>query len=126
MENIEICGNLLRRCGYGWGQQRHNVDTPAHIKGWSYKNKARNFIIHNNVFDRSRYRLLHLVARDKNSCPEMRSNVYIQKRGALLGQYGPNAIQEPPVLIFDDNAPQIISNIFGDKEHCVHLIDPNE
>lgn len=126
MENLEICGNILRRCGYGWGQQRHNVDTPAHIKGWSYKNKARNFIIHNNVFDRSRYRLLHLVARDKCSCPEMRSNVYIQKRGALLGQYGPNAIQEPPVLIFDHNAPQIISNIFGDKEHCVHLIDPNE
>ena len=61
IENCEICNNLLRRSGYGWGQQRHNVDTPAHIKGWSYDNTAQSFSIHHNIFDRAAYRMIHTV-----------------------------------------------------------------
>ena len=33
-----MSGNIIRLSGYGWGQQRHNVDTPGLLKGWSYKN----------------------------------------------------------------------------------------
>ena len=69
--DCEISHNVLRFSGYGWGQQRHNTHTPAHIKGWSFENTAREFSIHDNVFDRAAYRMLHLVAREVESLPDM-------------------------------------------------------
>lgn len=115
MDGIEISGNILRYAGYGWGQQRHNVHTPAHIKGWSYINKASNFNICRNIFDRSAYRLLHLVAEKPESCPKMQGNTYIQHSGGMLGQYGANEENEPDILPFDEQAEHTIYYTFGDK-----------
>ncbi|MBQ9069904.1 MAG: hypothetical protein IJY23_00975 [Clostridia bacterium] len=122
MDNIEMCGNILRFAGSGWGQQRHNKHTPAHIKGWSFTNVARNYRIHDNVFDRSAYRLLHLVASKEEHCPEMYSNTYIQHDGGQLGQYGGNENGEPKIEIFDDNAEVKIENVFGEKNAKVYII----
>jgi hypothetical protein len=122
MNGIEICGNIMRFSGYGWGQQRHNIDTPAHIKGWSYENTASNFIIHDNIFDRSAYRMLHLVALKPDSCPNMYRNTYIQTLGATLGQYGANEVSEPEILSFDDTADKKIKEIFGDREAVIWYI----
>lgn len=106
--------NILRLSGYGWGQQRHNTDTPAHIKGWSYENTASDFIIRRNIFDRAAYRMLHLVAKEQSSCPVMEGNTYLQTKGLPLGQYGANKAAEPPVHVFDDQAEEIIRTVFGD------------
>ena len=122
MENIEICGNIIRESGYGWGQQRHNTHTPALIKGWSYENKARGYSVHHNTFDRSAYRMLHLVAKEQESCPEMHDNVYIQHLGGKIGQYGGNAVAEPENLAFDEQAEEKINNVFGDKSATVYVI----
>lgn len=121
MKNIEMCGNILRRSGYGWGQQRHNYHTPAHIKGWSFTNKASEYRVHHNVFDRAAYRMLHLVAKEQESCPEMWGNTYIQHADKTLGQYGGNAEAEPPVLSFE-NAEEKIATVFGDKDAKVYTI----
>ncbi len=121
MKNVEMYGNFLRLCGYGWGQQRHNKDTPAHIKGWSYENRATNFRIYKNIFDRSAYRLLHLVAKTKESCPDMTENTYIQECGKLLGQYGENKISEPEILSFDESAKTIIKEVFDDRLAKVYI-----
>lgn len=123
MENIEIVDNILCASGYGWGQQRHNKHTPAHIKGWSYINTARDYTICGNIFDRSAYRMLHLVAEDKNSCPKMYNNTYIQHRGGMLGQYGENKKIEPEIFLMDDNADDTVNTIFGDKEAKVYVIE---
>ncbi len=104
MEEIEMARNILRLSGFGWGQQRHNTDTPAHIKGWSYVNTARDYRIHHNVFDRAQYRMLHLVAHQKSSLPRMDHNTYIQLAGGMLGQYGANEVSEPPMLPFEKSA----------------------
>ena len=114
MSDIEICGNMLRFSGYGWGNQRHNKDTPAHIKGWSYENTAENYRIHDNLFDRAGKRMLHLVAKKPESLPRMTRNVYVQTLGQTLGQYGANEEAEPPVLPFDDHAEEEIVERFGD------------
>ena len=53
MKNLVIKDNIIRLSGYGWGQQRHNTDTPALVKGWSYTNTASEYTIHDNIFDRS-------------------------------------------------------------------------
>ena len=121
--NCEIANNILRYSGYGWGQQRHNTHTPAHIKGWSYENTAENYTIHNNIFDRAAYRMLHLVAKEKESLPQMWENTYIQKLGHTLGQYGANNIAEPPVLSFAETAEEYITTIFSDKNAKVYYID---
>lgn len=122
MDGVVMENNFIRRGGCGWGQQRHNTNTPALIKGWSFTNPARNYAVRNNIFDRCAYRLLHLVARDASSCPIMSGNTYIQYKGGMLGQYGGNADAEPPIHNADSNAVQTIEQIFGDKTATVILI----
>ena len=123
MDGIEICGNILRYAGYGWGQQRHNYHTPAHIKGWSYENTASNYSVHGNVFDRSAYRMLHLVAKKQESCPRMYGNTYIQTLGGKIGQYGANEVKEPENLIFDENAEEKIKKDFCEEDPTVYYIE---
>ena len=123
MKNVEISDNFIRLSGYGWGQQRHNTDTPALIKGWSYVNTAENFVIKNNVFDRSAYRMLHLVALKDEFCPIMQNNTYIQDIGGMIGQYGGNQVAEPEILKFDGSEDQSIKNIFGDKNAEIYCIN---
>ncbi len=122
MDDVVINGNFIRLSGYGWGQQRHNKHTPAHIKGWSCKNTARRFAVGNNVFDRSAYRMLHLVAERDEYCPTLEHNTYIQSEGGMLGQYGGNGIAEPETLMFGESAERFIKDIFGDKSPTVILI----
>ena len=122
MDGVVMRGNILRRSGYGWGQQRHNVDTPALIKGWSYINRACNYVIENNIFDRSAYRMLHLVALDEQSLPIMSGNTYVQYRGGAIGQYGANKIEEPEILIFDDNIEDTVANVFGDTDAKIYIV----
>ena len=121
MSDIEICGNILRFSGYGWGQQRHNVDTPAHIKGWSYVNTARNFSIHHNVFDWAAYRMLHLVARERESLPQLYGNTYIQKDGGMLGQYGENLVQEPEIVMYNQNVQEVILEQWDDVDAKIQI-----
>lgn len=123
MDDILMCGNILRLSGYGWGQQRHNTDTPAHIKGWSYVNAASNYRICHNIFDRSAYRMLHLVAQKQESCPLMQSNTYVQHRGGWLGQYGANEEAEPPILLFDDGAEDAIRQVMGETDAKVFILE---
>ena len=122
MDDIEMSGNILRFSGYGWGQQRHNKHTPAHIKGWSYENTASNYSINDNIFDRSAFRMLHLVAKEDESCPTMNGNTYVQTTGNWLGQYGANKNTEPEIIVFDNDADKQISDIFGDKKAKIYYI----
>ena len=122
MDQIEMCGNIIWNSGYGWGQQRHNKETPAHIKGWSYINKASNYSVHDNIFGPAAYRMLHLVALEESSCPQMYNNTYIQNLGGMLGQYGANSVSEPPILPFDENVEETIKTVFGDENATVYTI----
>ncbi len=123
MKNVEMCGNIIRHSGYGWGQQRHNTHTPAHIKGWSYVNTASDFSIHHNIFGEANYRMLHLVAQKEESCPVMYENTYLQNEDKPLGQYGGNELAEPPILPFDRRADKTIETIFKDQNAKVYLIE---
>lgn len=126
MEDVVMSDNYIRLSGYGWGQQRHNSHTPALIKGWSYVNTARNYSIHHNIFDRCAYRMLHLVALKDSYCPEMHDNTYIQHQDGMLGQYGGNETQEPAILLYDAQAEEKITTIFGDKNAKVYTLTSNE
>jgi hypothetical protein len=119
MTDILIEDNILRYCGYGWGQQRHNKQTPAHIKSWNYENKAKNFVVKNNIFEKSAYRMLHFVAKEEKSCPTLCGNTYIQNIGGKLGEYGGNSVTNPENLDFDENVKTKINSLLKDKTAIV-------
>lgn len=123
MDNVDISGNYIRMSGYGWGQQRHNKETPALIKGWNYKNTAHNYSIHNNIFVHCKYRMLHIVALKSESLPEMYDNTYIQKLGGIMGQFGANEEKEPPLVMFDKNIQKNINEVFKDKIAKIYYTD---
>lgn len=123
MNNFKIHDNIMRYSGYGWGQQRHNKHTPAHVKGWSYQNVAYNYEIYNNIFDRSAFRLLHLVAKKDEYCPKMHDNTYIQYAGGMIGQYGGNEVFEPQIEFFDEDIEGKITKIFKDRNAKIYEID---
>lgn len=122
IDGCEISDNILRYSGYGWGQQRHNIHTPAHIKGWSYTNTAKNFSIYNNIFDRAAYRMIHTVALEESSCPEMYENTYLQNLSSPLGQYGANRESEPHNVVFDENAEKSVAEYLKDRDARVYII----
>lgn len=122
IDDCEMRENFLRFSGYGWGQQRHNKHTPAHIKGWSFENTASNYTVADNIFDRAAYRMVHLVAKKQTSCPVMHGNTYVQTLGATLGQYGGNETAEPEILPFDEAADRRIAEAFGETDAKVYFV----
>lgn len=123
MEDMIMSGNIIRLSGYGWGQQRPDKDTPAHIKSWNHTNTARDYKISDNIFDRCAYRMLHLVGEKAEFCPEMSGNTYIQNLGGTLGQYGAKEVHEPENLVFDEDAETKIATVFGDKTAKVYYVE---
>lgn len=81
MYNILMCDNVLRRAGEGWGKQRPDKTTPAQIKSWGHYNPATNFIIRDNIIDRSTQHLLNIDAGEHEWLPTLQGNTYIQYRG---------------------------------------------
>lgn len=83
------------------GEQRPDTGTAAHIKGWDHYNPAQNFVIKNNVFDRSRHMMIHCGVGKKEWLPSFSDNVWIQTVGGTgtLGRYGINPTSNLP---FDD------------------------
>ena len=123
MDGVEIDHNVLRFSGYGWGQQRHNIWTPAHIKGWTFENPARHYSIHHNVFDRAKYRLLHLCCLSPESYPAVDGNVYIQHLGRPLGQFGACRDGAPQVVAFMETADEDIQAMAQDHHARAYYTD---
>ena len=105
MKNILFTDNICRFAGYGWGEQRPNK-IAMHIQGWQHWNPAENFIIRNNIFDRSRNKLISIGAKAEASLPLMQNNVYIQYRDGEFGAYGVNQNQHK--LMFTPNIRELL------------------
>jgi len=121
-EQVEMDHNMLRFSGYGWGQQRHNAWTPAHIKSWNFENPARDYQIHDNLFDRSKFRLLHLCCTTMADYPVVDHNAYVQTFGRTLGQFGADGVSDPPILSFFETSDKEILEVVGDKHPTVYFI----
>lgn len=114
MRNILVTDNIMRFAGYGFGNQRPDKETPAHIKSWDTENTSENYVIKNNIFDRSRYMVVHVAAVNKEHLPVMSGNVYVQNKDGQLGRYGvvPTSIsyfsEAPDFYEFDSEAQVIL------------------
>lgn len=120
MENILISNNLMRRSGYGWGSQRPDKQTPAHIKSWSHHtNRASNFLVANNVFDRGTHDLLNVAAASEQSLPSFDSNTYIQHRGASAGAWGSRGES----YLFDESVGQVLERLFSERNGRILFVE---
>lgn len=120
MENILVANNLMRRAGYGWGKQRPDKETPAHIKSWSHHiNHATNFRIENNVFDRSTHDLLNIAAAQKEWLPSLSANTYIQHRDMMAGAWGSDGVR----YVFDDGVAESLKEVFGETKGEILFVE---
>lgn len=114
-KNVFFENNICRKNGYGFGNQRPDRGTPACVKSWgAHCNKSENFVIRNNIFDRSDYCLLELFASagDEYS-PTLDSNTYCQYlnkgwirkvRGKAGSVFNGNTIKDPTANYAEANA----------------------
>ena len=112
MENVLYEGNILRLSGFGWGSQR-GASWAAHLKSWwMHYNQAYNFVIRNNIFDRSKANLINVVAGKAEWLPHMEGNTYVhylEAAGARIGQpWG-----DYP---FNKDFPAAIEKVLGEKD----------
>lgn len=112
MLNVLFENNILRRAGMGWGNQRPDKITPAIIKSWSHtNNRAFNYVIRRNIFDRSTFDLLNIGYRDSYSAPKMEGNTYIQYLNADGGHLG----QDRKLYPYDEQFPAVMERVFGER-----------
>lgn len=121
MQNVLFTGNILRRAGYGFGNQRPDKTTPALIKSWGHYNKASNFRIVGNVFDRSKPHSLHISADDPEWLPKLQNNTHILLKGtdALLG----SPEKTYPV---DENYGNLIRRLFDEEGGRYILVEEDD
>ena len=121
MKNISIRDNLLRRAGGGFGAQRPYGNQEAHLKGWASSwNQAENFVIENNILDRSTDALFQMGAGSAAWLPQLKGNTYVQTLGALLGYWGVNP---PPSFPYDADATDTLRQVMKDETAVVYYVN---
>lgn len=106
-KNINFSNNIIRYSGFGFGNQRPNKSSSAAIKTWpSHANDAEDFIIKNNILDRSRYCLIYACAHNKEWIPKYENNIFIQHKGTM-GDCGMYMVNEEIVKISTDKLEEM-------------------
>ena len=77
MRNILFDSNICLRAGFGWGAQRPDKDTPAHIKSWTVSNPAQNFIIRGNTFAYTTHDMFQISFGYPEWRPQMENNTVV-------------------------------------------------
>jgi hypothetical protein len=121
MQNVLFTGNILRRAGYGFGNQRPDKMTPALIKSWGHYNRASNFRIVGNVFDRSKPHSLHISADNPEWLPKLQNNTHILLKGtdALLGS-------PEKTYTVDENYGNLIRRLFDEEGGRYILVEEDD
>ncbi len=95
LKNVFFTGNICRMAGYGWGVQRPDGNVPSNIRGWGTNNHAHNYVIEDNIFDRtadfkSKFNdaTSYTGSQFESSTPYLKNNIFIQPPGRLLLGYG--------------------------------------
>ena len=122
MVNILMKGNICRYAG-GFGWQRPNR-VARHIQGGWLNNripcyKSENFVIENNIFDRSIDVLVSCGPIEQAWLPEMKGNTYIQYAGK---NYGGNFVPYDHYKPFDENIEKFIKEDRGEPDAVVAIV----
>lgn len=122
LQNILYENNILREAGFGFGRGLY-ASNAAHIKGWDHYNMSENFVIRNNIFDRSTGDLVHIGVQQLMWMPKMEGNTYIQFENSMLGHIGAN-----PTVAFrhTSETPATIANHLKEEPVNVYYLEPRK
>ena len=91
------------------------------MKGWASSwNQAENFVIENNILDRSTDALFQMGAGSAAWLPQLKGNTYVQTLGALLGYWGVNP---PPLFLYDAAAADTLRQVMEDEAAVVYYAE---
>ena len=125
MKHIRMSGNICRYAG-GFGWQRPNR-VARHIQGgWLHSKRmypSEDFIVENNIFDRSINTLISCSALDEKHLPVMRGNTYIQYKD---GYYGLCGVPYDHYEKFDDDIENYIMNQLGEKDAVIAVVTEDD
>ncbi len=123
MVDILMKGNICRYAG-GFGWQRPNR-VARHIQGgWKGADypcyASENFVIEDNIFDRSIDVLVSCGPLREEWLPTMKGNTYIQYAGK---NYGGNFVPYDHYKPFDENIEKFIKEDRGEKDAVVAIVE---
>jgi len=81
MSHVRIFDNIMRRSGYGFGNQRPDKGQDCHIKSWPTENSSDNMIYENNILDRGLHSVFQISSFYPDSMPLVRRNIIVQSEG---------------------------------------------
>ena len=119
LQNILYENNICRMAGFGFG--RPDPTNAAHIKGWDHYNMADNFVIRNNIFDRSYGDLLHIGTGQISWFPKMSGNTYIQYKDSSFGHIGQTATA---MFVYNGSTAGEVSNILPNDTNAFYFVEP--
>ncbi|MBQ8510276.1 MAG: right-handed parallel beta-helix repeat-containing protein [Clostridia bacterium] len=121
MRNITMTNNICRNAG-GFGWQRPNK-VARHIQGGWLNNKreypAENYVVKDNIFDRSCDVLLSISSTDEKDMPILSGNTYIQNFGGDFGMVG---VPYDKYYPYDGSVAKTIREIAGDADARIIMI----
>ena len=139
MKKVLVEGNICRFAGMGLCGQRPNYDVGGFLSGGfggsgAKTNRAENFVIRNNIFDRSNERIpmFSQWAGKPEWLPKMEGNTYINTYGHRFGQIGIKSEAELKLAyidfktmsrhLWDFTIDDFIINQIGDQTATVAII----
>ena len=121
MRNVTMSNNICRNAG-GFGWQRYNK-VARHIQGgWLgavREYPAENFVVKNNIFDRSCDVLLSISSDDIKDMPILEGNTYVQNFEKNFGMVGVPYDRYYP---FDADISTVIRKTVGDTDAQIIMI----
>lgn len=130
LDDVLYENNICRMAGFGWG--RVNPTNSANIKGWDHRNESVNFVIRNNIFDRSYGDILHIGTTRLEWMPEFSGNTYIQYKDSLLGHVGPNPTikyikyMDAEDIVYNEDVVAFISDSMLDDVNEIYFLEERE
>ncbi len=138
MENIRIADNIMRNAGYGFGSQRTLLDKDwnmgTHIMGWHRAENLTNgnFVIENNIFDRTLYSspdrpikhntsIILTCAEYEQWLPTFSGNTYVCEAGNQFAYKG-KMVTEGPIPFVKAEEGLSAEEVFDDKEGKIYII----
>lgn len=112
--------NIIRYTGMGFGKQRPDGKVEGAIKGGS-PNRFDNFVVRNNIFDRSTWFLIKMNAEQEKYLPKMEGNTYVQYDKGIVANFGTGRGIDYNMNYLTD---YYVSEILGDKTAKIYYVQP--
>lgn len=124
MENLLFDRNVMIDAGHGFCEQRPDRNEGAHIKAWWHqdRNRAKNYVVRDNVFCESGDMLVQICSGLKNddgssSMPVMTGNLFIGRAGDQFGMISETSSRRETY----GPATQAYVDAFGAGNRCLVL-----